>query len=215
VVFAPAPITGFVLGVTVVGGFNYLVARERDGHFARYPYYGPYRGYYYRPEYRAYVGQYHDVPVHYGEWQNHAPGGAPPQPDNGRSDYGASSQRPNYDYNRGPAQYQPQHPSSNYNPGNDYGRGQQPYRPPQHPSSNYSPRNGDNRGQQYPEPRRPSSNYNPGSSNNRGQPYQPPQRPSHSYDPGGGYNRGGGYGGGRNQNDRGRCNSRGDSCSNH
>ena len=191
VVFAPAPIIGVVFGVTVVGGFNYLIVRERDGHFARYPYYGPYRSYYYRPGYRVYAGQYRDVPVHYGEWQNNAPSGAPRQLDNGRPDRAPGPQRPNYDYNHGPAQYQPQPPSSNYNPGNRY-----------------------NRGQQYQQPQRPSYNDNPGNGYGRGQQYRQPQRPSYNYSPGEGYDRGGGYGGGRSQNTRGSCNSHGDSCSN-
>jgi hypothetical protein len=210
VVFAPAPITGFVLGVTVVGGFNYLVVREGDGHFARYPYYGPYRGYYYRPEYRAYAGQYRDVPVHYGERQNNAPGGASRQPNSGRASYAPGPQRSSYDYNHGPVQFQPQRPSPSYNPSTGYNRGQRP-------SHDNNPTSGDNRGpQQYRQPQWPRSNYNPGDGDSRRpHQYQQPQRPSYNYNPGGWYNRGGGYGDGRSQNTRSSCNSQGESCSNH
>ena len=63
IITRPAVIGGIVLGTTVVGGLDYLVTRDRDGRFYRYPYYGPYRPHYYRPEYRPYVGPYRDAPV--------------------------------------------------------------------------------------------------------------------------------------------------------
>ena len=175
IVFAPAPITGFVLGVSVFDGYDYLIVRDHDGRFARYPYFGPYREHYYRPEYRAYAGPYRDAPVRYGEW---------------RRDGGAPGQRPYYNnnYNRGPQQYQqPQRPSYN----NNYNRGPQQYQQPQRPSYNNN------------------YNYNRGPAQ-----YQQPQRPSYNYNQGNGYNRGGSYSGGRGQDTRRTCNSRGDSCSN-
>ncbi|HET8998211.1 MAG TPA: hypothetical protein VFP86_01045 [bacterium] len=63
IITRPAIIGGFVLGTTVVGGLEYLVTRDRDGRFYRYPYYGPYRTHYYRPDYRPYGGPYRDAPV--------------------------------------------------------------------------------------------------------------------------------------------------------
>ncbi len=67
IITVPAPIFGVVLGRTVVGGLDYLVARDRDGRVSRYPYYGPYRAHYYRPEYRSYQGSYFNVPVRQGD----------------------------------------------------------------------------------------------------------------------------------------------------
>src|SRR5579864_193256 len=215
IVFAPAPITGFVLGVSVFDGSVYLIVRDHDGRFARYPYFGPYREHYYRPEYRAYAGPYRDAPVRYGEWRRD--GGAPGQRPYYNNNYNRGPQqyqqpqRPsynnNYNYNRGPAQYQqPQRPS--YNNNYNYNRGPAQYQQPQRPSYN----NNYNRGpQQYQQPQRPSYNNN----YNRGpQQYQQPQRPSYNYNQGNGYNRGGSYSGGRGQDTRRTCNSRGDSCSN-
>jgi len=72
VVYAAAPISGFVLGVAAISGLDYLVVRDRDGRYERYPYYGPYRAHYYRPEYHAFAGQYYGAPVHYGEWRSPA-----------------------------------------------------------------------------------------------------------------------------------------------
>ncbi len=66
IVAAPPAIVGIVLGTAVVGGLEYLVVRDRDGRFSRYPYYGPYRQYYYRPGYRPYYGPYREAPVHEG-----------------------------------------------------------------------------------------------------------------------------------------------------
>jgi hypothetical protein len=63
-IITPAPVlAGLVLGTAVVGGSEFLVARDRDGRFYRYPYYGPYRAHYYRPEYRPYNGPYREAPV--------------------------------------------------------------------------------------------------------------------------------------------------------
>ena len=67
VIFVPAPIVGVVVGTVILGGFEHLLARDRDGRFYRYPYYGPYHRYYYRPEYRPYTGSYHDASVRQGD----------------------------------------------------------------------------------------------------------------------------------------------------
>jgi hypothetical protein len=106
VVYAPVPITGFVAGVTVINNYDYLVVRDHDGRYERYPYYGPYRSYYYRPEYREYNGPYHDATVRYGEtrgsvvWhRSDAPVQAPYQ----RPNYAPIPPRPNDNY-RGPQQ---------------------------------------------------------------------------------------------------------------
>jgi hypothetical protein len=140
ILFAPAVITGFVLGFAVFDGLDYLIVRERDGRFARYPYFGPYRAHYYRPEYRQYAGpafaSYRNAPVRYGDWrnsgatyrQNYAPVGGPRQQPRSNNNYSRGPaqqyQRPNYNYNnnynRGPAQ-QYQRPNYNYN--NNYNRG--------------------------------------------------------------------------------------------
>jgi len=156
VVFAAAPLAGIVLGVTVFSGLEFLVVRDRDGRFERYPYYGPYRSYYYRPEYRAYSGPYRgDAPVHYGDTRGsvvfHRTDGAPYQrPVNDPRP--AQYQQP---YTTQPGQYQ-QYPRLNYTPvpprPNDNYRGpqqyqqQQPYnyqRPQQYQQqyqrSNYTP----------------------------------------------------------------------------
>jgi hypothetical protein len=63
VITVPQRVGGTVLGTTEVSGLQYLVVRERTGELARYPYYGPYHKYYYRPEYRPYRGQHPDAPV--------------------------------------------------------------------------------------------------------------------------------------------------------
>jgi hypothetical protein len=63
VVYAPVPIVGVVLGTVVVGSLSYLVTRDHDGHFYRYPYYGPYRQYYYRAAYQPYHGIYGSAPL--------------------------------------------------------------------------------------------------------------------------------------------------------
>jgi hypothetical protein len=73
VITVPQRVAGTVLGTTQVGGLEYLVARERNGQLARYPYYGPYHRYYYRPEYRPYRGPYHDAPVRQGDVRWDAP----------------------------------------------------------------------------------------------------------------------------------------------
>jgi hypothetical protein len=192
IVFAPALITGFVLGFSVFDGFDYLIVRERDGRFARYPYFGPYRAFYYRAEYRPYAGpflaSYRNAPVRYGEWRNNAPLGGSrqqpyqrSQPYNTRPNYTPAPRGSNYDYNRGPAQYQQQRP--NYN-NNNYNRGPAQYQ------------------QQRP-------NYNNNYNYNRG-PAQY-QRPSYNYN---NYNRGSGNSGGRGQDTRRNCNGQGNSCSN-
>ena len=49
-------ILGVVLGTEIVNGDAFIVSRDSGGHIYRYPYYGPYRQYYYRPAYHAYAG---------------------------------------------------------------------------------------------------------------------------------------------------------------
>ena len=73
VITVPQPVVGSVLGTTVVGGFEYMLVRDRDGRLARYPYFGPYHRHYYKPEYRPYHGQYHDAPVRQGDVRWDAP----------------------------------------------------------------------------------------------------------------------------------------------
>ncbi len=67
VITVPQRVAGTVLGTTTVDGHEYLIARDRDGRVSRYPYYGPYHRYYYRPEYRPYRGDYHQAPVRQGD----------------------------------------------------------------------------------------------------------------------------------------------------
>ena len=63
-VVEPLPIEGIVLGTIIVFGLLFLLARDDDDHFYRYPYYGRYHDHYYRPEYRPYRGHYPaDTPV--------------------------------------------------------------------------------------------------------------------------------------------------------
>src|SRR5262249_32025556 len=92
IITVPPVIAGRVLGTVAVGGLDYLVARDRDGRFYRYPYYGPYRQHYYRAGYRPYYGPYRDAPVRAGDprWQGPAPQYVRPQlpparPDPGRA----------------------------------------------------------------------------------------------------------------------------------
>ena len=49
-------IIGAVIGTVIVNGDPYIVSRDSGGHFYRYPYYGPYHQYYYRPSYQPYTG---------------------------------------------------------------------------------------------------------------------------------------------------------------
>jgi hypothetical protein len=119
VVLAAAAITGAVLGITAIAGLDYLVVRDYDGHYVRYPYYGPYRARYYRPDYRVYAGPYRNAPVHFGDWHgtNVRPGAGAPYQRPGN--YHPTYQRPgNYQptYQR-PGNYQPtyQRPG-NYQP---------------------------------------------------------------------------------------------------
>ena len=67
VIVVPAPISGIVLGTTLVGGFEYLLARDHDGRVYRYPYYGPYHEYYYHAAYQPYGGDYHQAPLRQGD----------------------------------------------------------------------------------------------------------------------------------------------------
>jgi hypothetical protein len=55
---APLPILGIVLGTILIAGLVYLLVRDHDGSFYRYPYYGAYYHHYYQPYYRPYVGPY-------------------------------------------------------------------------------------------------------------------------------------------------------------
>jgi hypothetical protein len=63
ILFAAEPIAGTVLGIVTVNEYEYLAVRDHDGQFRRYPYYGPYRSYYYRATYHAYSGTYASASV--------------------------------------------------------------------------------------------------------------------------------------------------------
>ena len=75
VIAVPSPIAGVVLGTAIVAGLEYLVARDHDGRFSRYPYYGPYHRYYYGAAYRPYQGPYRDALVRQGDPRWDAPAG--------------------------------------------------------------------------------------------------------------------------------------------
>ena len=223
VVYAAVPIGGLVLGVSVISGLDYLVVRDHDGRYERYPYYGPYRSHYYRPEYHAYAGPYRDAPVRYGDERGsvvfHRTDGAP-----ARTPY----QRPVNDPR--PVQYQYQHPNAplNYTPipqrPNDNYRGPQQY--PQQPYNNRGPQQYhqqpyNNRGpqqyQQQPYNNRGPQQYQQQPYNNRGpQQYQQPNRQS-GYRDAGTAPRGNGNsnGGSRGRDTRQVCqsNGQGQSCS--
>ena len=93
IITPPPTIRGVILGTTAVDGLAYLVARDREGRFSRYPYYGPYHRYYYRPEYHPYQGRYNDAPVRqadlrwdrpaYRDPRNQVPQWTPPPYQNG------------------------------------------------------------------------------------------------------------------------------------
>ncbi|HEV2358280.1 MAG TPA: hypothetical protein VGZ23_11815 [bacterium] len=56
IVAVAQPIAGFVLGTVYADDREYLLCRDSGGNFYRYPYFGPYRAYYYRPTYGPYTG---------------------------------------------------------------------------------------------------------------------------------------------------------------
>ena len=85
VVVEAQPIAGIVLGTIFVAGLLFLLVRDHDGHFYRYPYYGAYYRHYYRPEYRPYRGPDHDAPV---RWGNAGRDGRDPRGDRGGRDLG-------------------------------------------------------------------------------------------------------------------------------
>jgi hypothetical protein len=113
-VTAAPVVAGRVLGVVVIDNHQYILSRDAGGHLSRYPYYGPYRQVYYRPEYREYRGPYvgngayRSAPVRQGDprWDNDrrnlAPayqqphvGGRPPyQPDRPQSNVGQPPRQP-------------------------------------------------------------------------------------------------------------------------
>jgi len=66
VIYAPAVITGLVLGTVFVGGLVYLLVNDH-GYYCRYPYYGPYHHFYYNASYRPYGGRYLDAPIRTGD----------------------------------------------------------------------------------------------------------------------------------------------------
>lgn len=113
IVVAPA-IAGVVLGVVVVNNFEYVLTRDDYGHLYRYPYYGPYRQYYYRATYRPYGGTYvrtyQSAPVRQGDrhW------------DTDRRDLAPAFQRPQRQPNPG---YQQPQPQWQPNPRENGGRG--------------------------------------------------------------------------------------------
>ena len=61
IIYVATPLFGTVLGIVTVNNYEYLAVRDRDGAYQRYPYYGPYRSYYYHPTYRPYTGAYVNV----------------------------------------------------------------------------------------------------------------------------------------------------------
>jgi hypothetical protein len=120
IIVAPA-ITGVVLGVVVVNNLEYIVTRDAYGHLYRYPYYGPYRHYYYRATYRPYGGPYvktyESAPVRQGDrrWDTDTRELAPV--------YQRPARQPNPSYQQpNPAYRQPQpNPSQNGGRGNSGG----------------------------------------------------------------------------------------------
>jgi len=170
VLYAAAPIGGIVLGVTIFNGLDYLMVRDRDGRYERYPYYGPYRSYY-RPEYRAYAGPYRgDAPVHYGDTRGsaafHRTNGGP-APYQRPQQYQQPQRQQQYNYQRPqqyqqpyqrPQQYQQPQRQQQYN----YQRPQQYQQPYQRP-------------QQYQQPQR-QQQYNYQRPQQYQQPYQRPQQ---------------------------------------
>jgi hypothetical protein len=134
VTVAPA-IAGTVLGLVVINNVNYILSRDASGHLYRYPYYGPYRQFYYtryranyQPYHGSYVanGAYRSAPVRQGDarWDGdhrmlapayQRPGAARPayQP----HQPGPTPQRPNSTYQRQPSGSQHQSGSSQPNKG--------------------------------------------------------------------------------------------------
>jgi hypothetical protein len=122
IIVAPT-IVGVVLGVVVVNDLEYIVTRDAYGHLYRYPYYGPYRQYYYRATYRPYVGPYvrtyQSAPVRQGDrhWDTDTRNLAPA--------YQRPQRQPNPTYQQPQRQPNPtyQQPQRQPNPSQNGGRG--------------------------------------------------------------------------------------------
>jgi hypothetical protein len=180
------PITGVVLGTVLIGGLQYVLCQDGAGHLSRYPYYGPYHQFYYRPAFHEYTGPYitsgayRNAPVRQGEAQwdapaekiRRAPGGpgpsrpgtAPayePRPQGPQAPaYIPLPQRP-----QEPPAYEPR-PVEPHAPANEPQHPPAPtYQAPPHPSA---PSN-------QPAPQRPSTpTYQPPPRSSCGGPGQPP-----------------------------------------
>jgi hypothetical protein len=199
VVIAAPHVAGVALGVVIVGGHHYVLSRDAAGHLYRYPYYGPYRQVYYRPEYHDYHGiyvgngAYRSAPVRLGDvrWDNDKRNLAPAfqQP--------RFEQRPSSVPNHEPQPSFQQHPQPNYQPNHQpqYNSNQR------HPQPNYQPNHQPqyNRNQQHLQsnnqpshqpqynhnqqhPRQPNANQN-GGRNDRSGGQRPQQRCGHSGEP--------------------------------
>ena len=124
-IVVPAPISGVVLGTTVVGGLDYLLARDHDGHVYRYPYYGPYHEYYYHPVYRPYAGDFQQAPLRQGDphWTAPAYQGVSQAPQFHQGEQGTPVGRPGPAYhgaNQGPQFHQGQQGTPVGQPGPAY-----------------------------------------------------------------------------------------------
>ena len=156
---APA-IAGVVLGVVVVNNVQYILTRDAYGHLYRYPYYGPYRQFYYRPTYRSYRGAFQDAPVRQGDqrWDNDRRMLAPivqrPQ----------SQRQPSRGYQQRPRQPNPPYQQQQQRPRPTY------QQPQQRPNPTYQP-------QRQPNPGQNGGRGNSGGSRNRQQQCGHPQEP--------------------------------------
>lgn len=197
------PISGVVLGTVEVNNYEYIMARDSGGHFYRYPYYGPYRQYYYRPTYRPYTGAYvnvvnvhnnvhvtnvvhvNNIQVRQGDphWD------APAAYASSHANYFRSTPQ-RQPFNRPSPQPAPQRPEPTYQPAPQ----RQPYQPPQRqPDPVYQPapqRQPYQPPQRRPQPtyqvpqRQPDPVYQPAPQRQPQPTYQPPQRqPQPVYQP--------------------------------
>jgi hypothetical protein len=173
-------IVGTVLGIVTLNNVQYILSRDAGGHLYRYPYYGPYRQFYYRPAYRPYQGafvrngDYRSAPVRQGDprWDTDrrilAPANQRPQP---HPTYQQPQRQPNRTYQRSPQQPHPTYQQPQRQPNRTYQRPQQQrsrtyQQRPQQSNPGQNPGRGNSGGSRNPQQRCGQPQEPPCSNNN-------------------------------------------------
>jgi len=144
IVTVASALIGTVLGIIAVNNVQYILTRDADGHFYRYPYYGPYRQVYYRASYHPYRGSYGYAQVRQGDnrWDSDrrilAPASQRPprQWEQQQAPRYQSQPRPNYQQQQRPNYQQQQRPGNQQQRQQQCGHNQEPACPDngqQHP----------------------------------------------------------------------------------